>query len=48
MGGQGKGMKPQITKAFFPSGQFKNRKGKKTQKNRKKITLFRIKRKGCG
>lgn len=25
-------MKPQITKAFFPSGQFKNRKGKKNKK----------------
>lgn len=29
-------MKPQITKAFFPSGQFKNRKGKKTKKQKKK------------
>lgn len=26
-------MKPQITKAFFPSGQFKNRKGKKKNKH---------------
>lgn len=41
-------MKPQITKAFFPSGQFKNRKGKKKKQQKQTNTSFRMKRKGCG
>lgn len=41
-------MKPQITKAFFPSGQFKNRKGKKTKKQKKKTPYSESRERAVG